>query len=92
MGRALKEINKKEFEKLCSLQCTEVEICDWFDCCEDTLVAWCQRTYGKNFSEVFQQKRAGGKISLRRTGWKMAEENPAVWIFHAKNHLGMSDT
>ena len=29
-GRPRKEINQTEFEKLCGLQCTKEEICDWF--------------------------------------------------------------
>lgn len=97
MGRPLKEINKKHFEALCKMQCTEKEICDFFGCCEDTLNSWCKRNYEKEngepmtFSETFEVKKAGGKISLRRKQWKLAETNAAMAIFLGKNYLGQSD-
>lgn len=91
MARPRKEIDKGEFEKLCGLQCTQSEICSWFDVTDKTLNAWCKRTYKKSFSEVFKQKRGIGKISLRRSGWQLAKTNSAVHIFYAKNFLGMAD-
>ena len=90
-GRPKKEIDVKTFENLCRIQCTEEEICCVLDVDDKTLQKWCKDTYQKNFSEVFRQKKKFGTSSLRRKGWKLAETNPAVWIFHAKNFLGMSD-
>lgn len=90
-GRPYKEISKKEFEKLCALHCTLIEISDWFDCDENTVEAWCQRTYKKNFSEVLKLKKGKGKISLRRSQWKLAETNAAMAIFLGKQYLGQSD-
>ena len=90
-GRPRKEIDKKIFENLCGIQCTEQEILDWFEVTDKTLNAWCKRTYGMNFSEVFRQKRGKGKISLRRTQWQMAEKNVSMAIFLGKNYLGQSD-
>ena len=84
-------INKKEFEKLCSLQCTLLEICDWFDVEDDTLNLWCRNTYGKTFSEVFKVKRGTGQISLRRTQWQLAQKNPSMAIFLGKQYLGQTD-
>jgi hypothetical protein len=91
IGRKLKELDRFVFEALCSVQCTEVEICDYFGITDKTLSAWCQREYGLNFSEISIKKRNAGKISLRRMGWRHAEKNFAAWIFHAKNYLGMRD-
>lgn len=91
MGRPVKEISKSQFEKLCGLQCTQEEICDWFDVTDKTLQKWCRSTYGKTFSEVFRQKRSLGKISLRRAGYEMAQKVPSVHIFYAKNYLNMVD-
>lgn len=91
MGRPKKNIDKKQFENLCAIQCTLEEVCAWFDVCDDTLNSWCKDTYGTTFSEVFKEKRQIGKISLRRSGFRLAQKNPAVHIFYAKNHLGMSD-
>lgn len=91
-GRPQIQINKKEFEKLCALQCTQLEFCSWFNCTEDTLNAWCKREYeGMNFSEVFAIKRGMGKISLRRTQWQLAEKNPSMAIFLGKQYLNQSD-
>lgn len=90
-GRKPIDIDKKQFENLCGLHCTQIEICSFFDIDENTLNAWCKRVYKKNFSEVFRLKKGTGKISLRRRGWLMTENVPSVWIFHAKNYLGMKD-
>jgi len=91
-GRPRKEIDKREFEKLCMLQCTRTEICSWFNVSEPTLIDWCKRTYdGQDFLTVFNQKREGGKISLRRMQWQLAEKSPAMAIFLGKNHLGQTD-
>ena len=90
-GRPLKPINQIEFEKLCGLQCTLEEICDWFDVCSDTLETWCKRTYKRGFSEVFAQKRGAGKISLRRSQWRLAEKNATMAIFLGKQYLGQRD-
>ena len=84
-------IEKEEFEKLCSLQCTLLEICDFFDVEDDTLNSWCKKTYGTTFSEVFKIKRGKGQISLRRMQWKLAEKNPTMAIFLGKQYLGQTD-
>lgn len=91
MARPHKKIDQKQFENLCSLQCTLEEICGWFDCCTDTLEAWCKRTYKMGFSEVFRQKRGLGKISLRRHQWRLAEKNANMAIWLGKQYLGQSD-
>jgi len=93
MGRPKKELSVDEFEKLCALQCTQEEICGWFDVHDETLTRWIKETYGEesSFSEIFRLKKGKGKISLRRNMWKQAEKSAAVAIFLAKNHLGMKD-
>lgn len=92
MGRPKAIINKEEFEKLCALQCTLAEICDWFNVQDDTLNSWCKENYdGKTFSEIFKVKRGKGLVSLRRNQWKLAEKNAAMAIFLGKNYLGQRD-
>lgn len=44
-----------------------------------------------NFSEVFKQKRGVGKISLRRSQWRLAEKNANMAIFLGKQYLGQKD-
>lgn len=91
MGRPAKEINQKTFEGLCQIQCTEEEICAIFDVSDETLNKWCKKTYGKTFLEVFKEKRTGGKASLRRSQWKLAETNATLAIWLGKQYLGQRD-
>ena len=92
MARPRKEIAQKQFENLCGLQCTLEEICGWFDVTDKTLDGWCKRTYHASFSEVFKQKRGAGKISLRRSQWRLAEKNATMAIFLGKQFLGQRDS
>ena len=91
MGRPIKEINQKTFEGLCQIQCTEEEICAILDVSDETLNKWCKNTYGKTFLEVFREKRIGGKASLRRSQWKLAETNATLAIWLGKQYLGQRD-
>lgn len=92
MGRPTKTIDKAQFEKLCALQCTMIEVCDFFDVTEKTLEKWCKQTYGETFSKVFQKKRNLGKISLRRNQMKLSEKSATMAIFLGKNILGQKDS
>ena len=91
MARPRKEIDKNQFENLCGLQCTQEEICGWFEITDKTLTSWCKRTYGKSFSEVFREKRGRGKIALRRNQFRLAEKNAAMAIWLGRNYLGQTD-
>lgn len=91
MARPHKQIDQKQFESLCGLQCTLDEICSFFDCCTDTLESWCKRTYNQGFSEVFKQKRGAGKISLRRAQFRLAEKNATMAIWLGKQYLGQKE-
>lgn len=90
-GRPKSVINQKQFEELCHIQCTQEEICAVLDVDDVTLNKWCKENYGKGFSEVFRQKREGGKTSLRRKQWKLADTNASMAIFLGKNMLGQTD-
>jgi len=90
-GRPEKEVDQSLFERLCGIQCTKLEICAVLRIDDVTLDRWCGRTYGKGFSEVFEEKRGEGKVALRRAMWVLAQNTPSVAIFLAKNWLGMSD-
>ena len=92
MVRPKKKINKKQFESLCAIQCTQAEICSVLDVCEDTLLKWCKETYKLSFSEIYKQKRELGCMSLRRKQMELAlNGNPAMQIFLGKNLLNQSD-
>lgn len=90
-GRPPKEIDQKQFEKACALQCTEEEIASFFDCSVDTIERWCKKTYKTTFAEVFKVKREMGKMSLRRSQMKMAETNATMAIWLGKQYLGQRD-
>ena len=92
IGRPRKEIDKELFEKLCELQCTEVEICGIFDVCEDTLNSWCKENYDMTFSDTFKKKSAKGKMSLRRLQYRIADNgNATMAIWLGKQWLGQTD-
>ena len=91
MGRPRAEIDKKQFENLCGLQCTLEEICGWFGVSDKTLNGWCKRTYNASFSEVFKQKRGKGMIALRRAQWRLAEKNATMALWLGKQYLGQRD-
>lgn len=91
MGRPRVNIDKEQFEKLCAIQCTEQEIAGFFGCHIDTVNNWCKRTYKKTFSDIYEQKSVPGKISLRRTQFRLAERNATMAIFLGKQYLGQRD-
>lgn len=90
-GRPRKEIKKDSFEKLCVMQCTEVEICGFFGVTDKTLSKWCVENYGENFSETYKKLSQDGKISLRRTQFRLAERSTTMAIWLGKQYLGQKD-
>lgn len=86
-----KEIRRETFEGLCKIQCSTEEMCSVLGVTRQTLTSWVKAVYGKKLEVVMADFQAEGKASFRRMGIKLAEKNPAVWIFLAKNWLGMSD-
>lgn len=91
-GRPRLEISQQEFEKLCGIQCTLIEIISWFRCSDKTLEQWCHDTYGKGFSEVFKEKRSDGLRSLRRKQFEVAmsgDKTMLIWL--GKQYLGQAE-
>lgn len=92
MGRPPIEIDWEEFDKLCSLQCTQEEIAGWFGCTIETIRIKLRDKFGLTFLEYFEQKRGKGKVSLRRAQFKTAVGgNPAMLIWLGKQYLGQTD-
>lgn len=91
MARPRIEIGRKEFESLCSLQCTLSEIAGFFKCSEDTIERWCIREMKMSFADAFKMYSVSGKMSLRRIQFKLAEKNAGMAIFLGKQYLGQSD-
>ena len=90
-GRPRIEIEWKEFDKLCGLQCSEQEIADWFGCSVDTIERRVREQRKSTFAEYFAKHRATGKIAVRRNLFRLSEKQGHVAIFLAKNLLGMTD-
>ncbi len=92
MARPRKEIEQKQFEGLCRIQCTEKEICSVLDVTDKTLVAWCKRTYGVGFSDAYEKFASGGRMSLRRYQFDCAKKgNATMLIWLGKQYLGQKD-
>ena len=92
MARPKKVINQKQFESLCAIQCTQEEICNVLDVTDKTLTRWCNEVYNLSFSEVYEQKRDIGRMSLRRNQFKLAEGgNTTMQIWLGKQVLKQSE-
>lgn len=88
------EIDWKQFEGLCRLHCTAEEICGILDISQDTLERACKKKYKANYAEVFRQKAAAGKMSLRRRQYQAAmspNASPSMLIWLGKQWLGQKD-
>jgi len=84
MARPKLEIDPIQVERLAQLHCTNVEIAAFFGCDEGTI--------RKRFSEELAKGRGTGKISLRRSQWKAAENgNVTMLIWLGKQILGQKD-
>ena len=92
MGRPKIEINWDQFNKLCGLQCTQLEIASYFDCSEDTIERRVKEVHGVTFAVYFAQKRGAGKIALRRKQYEAAlAGNVTLLIWLGKQYLGQMD-
>ena len=91
MARPKLVIDKTQFENLCKMQCTIKEVAGFFECSHDTIERFCKEEYSKTFSEIFDERRAAGLISLRRSQFRLAENNAAMAIWLGKQLLGQKD-
>lgn len=90
-GRPRIVIDMEQFKGLCSIQCTLEEIANWFKCSEDTIERWCKRELKMSFADAYKSYSSGGKISLRRYQFRMAEHNATMAIWLGKQWLGQTD-
>ena len=85
-GRPKTAIDLEQSEKLGALQCTLKEAAAFLNVAEGTLKG------RQDFQTVFKKGQDVGKISLRRTQFRLAESSAAMAIFLGKNYLGQVDT
>jgi hypothetical protein len=89
MARPKAKIELVELEKLCAMQCTDEEIAAFFGVSTKTVE---RRRKVQRFSDVMEQARAKGRVSVRRNLFRLASTgNVAAAIFLAKNLLGYRD-
>lgn len=92
IGRPKKEFDKRNFEYLCALHCTEDEIAGFFQMGRETLRMKVEQTYeGRCFRDVSRSLSMHGKISLRRNQFKLAKRHPAMAVFLGKQILEQKD-
>lgn len=92
-GRPRKEIDWRMFDQLCAIHATLAEISAVLGVSVDTVERHVKEQFGIGFAELYQQKAANGKTSLRRAMWKKAleQQDNTMLIWLSKNHLGMTD-
>ena len=84
-GRPKKEIDYNAVEKLAGMQCTQEEIANFLELSVRTL----QRD--ETFCRIYKKGMDTGKMSLRRTQFKLAEKSASMAIFLGKQYLGQKD-
>lgn len=85
MARPKKEIDYNAVEKLAGMQCTQEEIANFLELSVRTL----QRD--EEFCRLYKKGIDTGKMSLRRTQFKLAEKSASMAIFLGKQYLGQKD-
>src|SRR4051812_49206899 len=89
MARPETQIDLAELEKLCGMQCTDEEIAAFFGVSTRTIE---RRRKIQRFGEVMDRAKAKGRVSVRRSLFKLAAAgNVAAAIFLSKNLLGYRD-
>ena len=82
-GRPRIEIDVKILEGLARIQCNMKEMAAILGCSVDTLE--------RNYADVIDKAREGGKMTLRRHQFRMAENNVAMAIWLGKQYLGQKE-
>lgn len=84
-GRPKFEVDYEAVEKLAHIQCTYGEIASFLGCSVDRLKR------DEEFITRYKKGAEGGRMSLRRYQFKLAEKNTAMAIWLGKQYLGQRD-
>ena len=85
-------IDWEQVDQMCKIQCTGEEIASVLDINYETLERACKREKNVKFVDYIAQKKLGGKASLRRNQWKLAQDgNATMLIWLGKNVLNQKD-
>lgn len=84
-GRPKFVVDYDAVEKLAHIQCTYGEIASFLGCSVDRLKR------DEEFITRYKKGAEGGRMSLRRYQFKLAEKNTAMAIWLGKQYLGQRD-
>lgn len=84
-GRPKFIVDYETVEKLAHIQCTYGEIASFLGCSVDRLKK------DEEFISRYKKGAEGGRTSLRRMQFKLAEKNTSMAIFLGKQYLGQKD-
>ena len=88
-GRKAIKIDLVELEKLCMLQCTDLELAEFFGVSSRTIE---NRRKQPHFAAVMNRGKAKGRISVRRAQMRLLESgNAPMGIWLGKQLLGQRD-
>lgn len=90
-GRPPKEIDYELLDDCCFIHCTGEEICHLLGMSYESLNNKLKKEKGVGFLDYFAEKSAGGKKSLRRRQYHLAQDNPTMSIWLGKNILKQCD-
>lgn len=85
------ELDWDQVKAMCSIQCTRQEIASCLGIDETSLKNASKRDFGCTFGELRDEWARGGRCSLRRKQWKLADKSAAMAIFLGKQMLGQRD-
>ncbi len=87
-GRPEKSIDLDELEKLAAIHCTYEDIAGWFGVAKMTVIRRMKRA---DYRKRYEDGIAKGRVSLRRSQFKLAEKNATMAIFLGKQYLDQKD-
>lgn len=90
-GKKFIKIDWEQVKRAAHMQCTMEEVAGLLGISHDTLERACMQEQGKPYKELFKEWSDGGRCSLRRKQWLLADKNAAMAIFLGKQLLGQKD-
>jgi len=84
-------VDWEQVKKLAAIQCTRDEIASFLGICRETLQRAAKREFGVVFGDLLEEWKEGGKVSLRRKQWLLADKSATMAIFLGKQMLGQRD-
>lgn len=80
------------FEKLCHMQCTSEEICEFLAISKPYLIKKVKEHYGvAQYIDAYNKLAMGGKVSIRRSQFNLSRTNTAMAIWLGKQYLGQAE-